>query len=525
MGGAVSELRGEIHTHVLIVQHYPMFLEPVLAAVQYFLHAAELGEGTNRDNPLEEISMDVVITDKRVFEEASTEVELLSENPAVTEALLHAVRSYRQLELAPDIDTFKRWYDPPWRKNKPFPRFVTVSPDEVPRFRIAVLRTSIRCLRLMMFCQDGKRQLEGSGGPAVLNQAVVDNPLDDFVKNDVKAIFSAVYGGDNAVRRIVISNVPIVVEMMKENHESAIVQLAGVRRICSLLADVQARQYSPSQSPTRTAQPISPNNQPEAGDSKSVDPVELERLALFAELDTFSVATLVMETLNRFDVDNYLSLYVHVCRFISFLVGQTGGIKGSIRLLFKAREMQRQNKADEKVEADRLAKIAKSPESAEWLGLMESKKAPPPPPIDASGLATSLASLAVVDFTPTEIGQQALWALDLLATLDFNVSMMKLHRLKYLLEEIRLDPDGKELGAVLILTRRLRLIRWDQGATHHSTGGRQRSRVSMIYDESADTAARASLSAAVSSGIIAWSKFALAVTFCRAWGIAPYKKR
>jgi hypothetical protein len=31
MGGAVSELRGEIHTHVLIVQHYPMFLEPVLA--------------------------------------------------------------------------------------------------------------------------------------------------------------------------------------------------------------------------------------------------------------------------------------------------------------------------------------------------------------------------------------------------------------------------------------------------------------------------------------------------------------
>jgi len=68
----------------------------------------------------------------------------------------------------------------------------------------------------------------------------------------------------------------------------------------------------------------------------------------------------------------------------------------------------------------------------------------------------------VVDFTPTEIGQQALWALDLLATLDFNVSMMKLHRLKYLLEEIRLDPDGKELGAVLILTRRLRLIRWDQ---------------------------------------------------------------
>ncbi|KAG7380614.1 hypothetical protein PHYPSEUDO_007008 [Phytophthora pseudosyringae] len=465
MGGAVSELRGEIHTHVLIVQHYPMFLEPVLAAVQYFLHAAEQGEGTNRDNTLEEISVDVVITDKRVLEEASTEIEVLSENPGVTEALLHAVRNYRKLELSPDVDTFKRWYDPPWRKNKPFPKFVIVPPEEVQRFRIAVLRTSIRCLRLMMFCQDGKRQLEEADGPAVLNQAALENPLDDFVKNDVKAIFSSVYGGGNAVRRIIISSVPTVVEMMKENHESAIVQLAGVRRICSLLADVQARQYSPSQSPTRTAQQMTPSNQSdEQAIAKTVDPVELERLALFAELDTFAVSTLVTETLNRFDVDKFLSLYVHVCRFISFVAieGQTGGIEGSIRLLFKAREMQREKKADEKTEADRLAKIAKSPESAEWLGLLEKKKAPPPLPVDASGQATSLASLSVVDFTPAEIGQQALWALDLLATLDFNVSMMKLHRLKYLLEEIRLDPDGKELGAVLILTRRLRLIRWDQ---------------------------------------------------------------
>lgn len=99
---------------------------------------------------------------------------------------------------------------------------------------------------------------------------------------------------------------------------------------------------------------------------------------------------------------------------------------------------------------------------------MEEKlKAPPPPPplsIDTSGnvKVDGIAALSVVDFTPIEIAQQALWALDLLATLDFNVSMMKLHRLKYLLEEIRLDPEGKELGAALIVTRRLRLIRWDQ---------------------------------------------------------------
>lgn len=39
MGGAVSELRGEIHTHVLIVQHYPMFLEPVLAGTYMYVDA------------------------------------------------------------------------------------------------------------------------------------------------------------------------------------------------------------------------------------------------------------------------------------------------------------------------------------------------------------------------------------------------------------------------------------------------------------------------------------------------------
>ncbi|RLN89060.1 hypothetical protein BBJ28_00019332 [Nothophytophthora sp. Chile5] len=283
--------------------------------MQYFLHTAELGEGTNRANPLEDVPMDVVITDKRVVEEASTEVELLAENLAVTKALLHAVRCYRQLELSPDIDTFKRWYDPPWQKTKPMPTFVVVPLDEVPRFQIAVLRTSIRCLRLMMCCPDGRKKLEDCDGPAVLNQAVLENPLDDFVNNDVKAIFSAVYGGDNAVRRIVISNVPTVMETMKENRESAIVQLAGIRRICSLLADVQARQYSPSHSPTRR----SPDAGARSQDTDGVDKLEQERRALFLDLDTFAVVELVTETLNQFDVDRYLSLYVHVCRFISFV--------------------------------------------------------------------------------------------------------------------------------------------------------------------------------------------------------------
>lgn len=91
---------------------------------------------------------------------------------------------------------------------------------------------------------------------------------------------------------------------------------------------------------------------------------------------------------------------------------------------------------------------------------------PPPSPlaIDDQGNVTAaggVAALAAVDFTPVEVAQQSIWALDLLAKLDFNVSMMKLHKLKYLLEEIRLDPDAKDIGDALIVTRRLRLIRWD----------------------------------------------------------------
>ncbi|GLE00763.1 hypothetical protein PINS_up009551 [Pythium insidiosum] len=102
----------------------------------------------------------------------------------------------------------------------------------------------------------------------------------------------------------------------------------------------------------------------------------------------------------------------------------------------------------------------------DWTGILDKQAAVanevPPAPVSNDGVVASIASLAVVDFTPTEIGQLAIWALDLLATLDFNISMMKLHKLKYLLEEIRLDPDGKELGSALIITRRLRLIRWDE---------------------------------------------------------------
>ncbi|TMW64340.1 hypothetical protein Poli38472_012962 [Pythium oligandrum] len=473
MGGAVSELRSAIYTHVLITKHYPLFLEPYLAAVQFFLRTAESGEGTNQERQIDEIPFDVVITDKRIFEEASTEVELLVENAEVTKALLQAVETYRQLILSPDTDPIRRWYDPPWRKGRPMPQYVIVPPDEVPRFQVAVLRSSVRCLRLMMCCTEAKKLLEDNKGPEILNRAVLENPLDDFVKKDVKAIFSAVYGGENAVRRIAISNVPIVVEMMNENAESAIVQLAGVQRICDLLLEAKIMMYKPAESPKHAQ--TEPTMNQDAEKTEVLPPEEaVARDKLLSDLDSYNVVSLVTETLNRFDVDRYLAVYVHVCRFVSYvaieerntkIVGQCGGVEGSIRLLFRARELQREKRAAEKEELARQARLKAMPHS-EWSSILDKNiqktTAPPPPPVETAAKITNLESLAVVDFTPTEIGQQAIWSLDLLATLDFNVSMMKLHRLKYLLEEIRLDPEHDALGAALIVTRRLRLIRWDE---------------------------------------------------------------
>jgi hypothetical protein len=468
MGGAVSELRGHIHTHVLIARHYPLLLEPQLAVVQFFLRTAESGEGTDKERPLDDIPTDIVLTDKKLFEEASTEVELLVENGQVMQVLLAAVAQYARMELSPEIDPFRAWYDPPWRHGrKPMPRFVEISDDQVPRFRIAVLRSSVRCLRLLMFCSDGKMLLESLGGPEVLNRAAHENPLDDYVKKDVKAIFKAVYGGDNAVRRIAMGDVATVVEMSLENGDSAIVQLASVQRFCKLLGDVKALFYVPSHDAS-------------APETVALD---VERQKLFMEIESHGVVTLVTEALARFDVDRYLALYVHVCRFIVFvaleprnakLVGQAGGVDGAVRLLLKAREMQREKKHLEKQAAIAKAKLEALGQQDDWAAIMatpeegesgkkkKKKPTPPPAPLNSGEKVTSLESLAVVDFTPTEIGQQAMWALDLLAQLEFNVSQMKRCKLKYLLEEIRLDPDQHELGAALIITRRLRLIRWDE---------------------------------------------------------------
>lgn len=188
--------------------------------------------------------------------------------------------------------------------------------------------TSIRCLRLMMAPSDARKQLEEMNGPEILNQAVLENSLDDFVKNDVKAIFSTVYGGENAVKRIAIANVQIVVEMMKENLESAIVQLAGVKRLCQLLTNANAILYTPQvlgalaandQTTTAVEAIMAASEDAQTDQKATADAIEKECAPLFRDMDTFGAVPLVTTSLSRFDVDSYLSLYVHVCRFISFV--------------------------------------------------------------------------------------------------------------------------------------------------------------------------------------------------------------
>jgi hypothetical protein len=164
----------------------------------------------------------------------------------------------------------------------------------------------------MMNCADARARLEELNGPQLLNNAVLENALDDFIKNDVKAIFSAVYGGENAVRRIVLANVQITVEMVSENRDSAIVHLAGAKRLCQLLADANVIMYTPAASQLEAAMSSPHHEQQEA--------IAQERcVPIFRDMDTFGAVPLLISSLARFDVNAYLSLYFHVCRFISFV--------------------------------------------------------------------------------------------------------------------------------------------------------------------------------------------------------------
>lgn len=72
-------------------------------------------------------------------------------------------------------------------------------------------------------------------GEVWLNQAVADNPDDEYIKSDVRRIFRTIYGENKAVRRIAIVGMEQVTEVMNEYPENAVVQLAGVERLNVLL--------------------------------------------------------------------------------------------------------------------------------------------------------------------------------------------------------------------------------------------------------------------------------------------------
>ncbi|CEG40767.1 Armadillo-type fold [Plasmopara halstedii] len=436
MGGAVSDLRRDIHIHVLLSQHSPLLLEPILTAVQYFLHIAELGDEGNSSIEDDNNFIGAKRIDKQ---ETSIQIELLTESPAVTEALLHAVCNSHKLQIS--RQHFKRWYERPWRRFKSISEFPHVSFDQVEHFRHVVLRTSLRCLCLLSRSQDGRDQLKNLNGLAILQEVAFETQLDDVVKKSVAFLLSRLYSENDVVQLIAVSNVTTVVKFMKEYEDQATVQVAGIQRLASLLAKGMTRQYSGHDQIDLTT---------------IVDHKELRRGILFDEFDTFDVSPLVTDTLNRFDVDTCLGLYIQVCRFISLVaidiqhakaVGQNGGVQGSIRLLLKSRAMQREKKIH-------------------VLSSTTSMSAPQTQQLAVQHVTSS--SLAKVTFTPSEIGQQALWALDSLATLDLNISLMKLHGLQYVLEEIYQDPDRIELQTKLIITRRLHRIRLRCNPLHKS---------------------------------------------------------
>lgn len=132
MGNSISELRNEIDFHIDIARKYGTYLEPVLKSVQFFLGVAETGEGINRDDEEDEDGdKDIMEKTGYKFETTfiSTEVELLAENNGVIDILIHAMKSYNELILAPEIDPIVHRYCGLCQKK----------PQEMPVVRMLVL--------------------------------------------------------------------------------------------------------------------------------------------------------------------------------------------------------------------------------------------------------------------------------------------------------------------------------------------------------------------------------------------------
>ncbi|RHY49261.1 hypothetical protein DYB30_008191 [Aphanomyces astaci] len=178
----------------------------------------EEGEGItpkDRDNPefLDRI--------KEFETDVSTEVELVAENEDAINILLAAVETYATMVPAPEFDTKKRTrYFARFRTPEPFPDFYDpVGSVDLERYRVSLLRMSLRCLRMITVIDDVRKYVMGSSAIAALNRVVDENPLDTFIRKDVKAIFKST---------------KVLSTEVLNTYYSLDVQLAGIKRLSYL---------------------------------------------------------------------------------------------------------------------------------------------------------------------------------------------------------------------------------------------------------------------------------------------------
>ncbi|KAG9399093.1 hypothetical protein AC1031_012047 [Aphanomyces cochlioides] len=331
MGSSISMLRADIKAHVQIALDYPNLLEPHLHAVRFFLELCEEGEGIT---PKDRDNAEVLERIKENDFEVSTEVELVAESVVAVDILLGAVEKYNEMVPAPEFDTKKRYFAR-FRAPEPFPTlYDPVEEVDLPRCRVSLLRMALRCLRMITVIDDVKKQVRESSAVPAFNRAVDDNPLDLFIRKDVKAIFKNVYGGEQSLKRLEDSSLPVTVEVMTDFPDMEMVQLAAIKRLAVVLTSFSGRSSSVFQG-IRTL---------------DVDPAQLKAHVLSNQVIPAVGVALATYPETRFDI------YAHSCRLFTVLVppkqlkedeeigrphdetlakviGQNGGVEAAIKLL------------------------------------------------------------------------------------------------------------------------------------------------------------------------------------------------
>ncbi|OQR96711.1 hypothetical protein ACHHYP_13763 [Achlya hypogyna] len=454
MGGSVSMLRAEIQAHVRVAATYPSFLEPNLYVTRYFLEICEEGEGirpADRNNA-------AVLSQMSMLSEndLSTEVGLLAENERAIDVLLRIIETYRSMTPAPEFDTKKRLFAR-IRRPDPFPDlYEPVAEYDIARNQASLLRMALRCMRMVTVVKDARQYIYAhSACIPVFNRVVDENPLDDFVRQDVKGIFKNLYAGDESVKRIETASIAITVELMTDYDDSPAVssspnaaeagrvQLAAIKRLQVLVHE--APDHVPCHAALLTADAI---------------PAVGRALARFPE--------------------TYADIYAHTCRlFVTIvspprlqadeeagrphderlpkIIGQHGGVEGAVRLLKHCRGFftrRPQNTTDAPPPAATAVAVKKLSAQEELDALKERMLAPGGSNQEADDTRRALVEEAPrTDWTVPDLAQQALWALDVLSVTEFNRIAMKREKLKFVIREVT-------LGSKLIVPRRLRLIQW-----------------------------------------------------------------